>query len=108
MTKERYEELKPCPFCGGKAAIYTKSMAGGFKFKEIGCPECLYKVIDYTWNTRSKETEYRDLLVDAREALEGVNTSLKLWENMGAIVSLKEQPPKIKEILTKLTTALDN
>lgn len=52
------EELKPCPFCGGKATIW-KEDAVWFDITWIGCKECGVQLRKYadnrgikTWNKR--------------------------------------------------------
>lgn len=34
------DELKPCPFCGGKAAMHTMYMGDGHRYRAIECVEC--------------------------------------------------------------------
>ena len=57
-------ELKPCPFCGGKAEILTaESMHGGYLFG-IMCNDCRSRGDVYeteaeaiaAWNTRAERT----------------------------------------------------
>lgn len=55
------EELKPCPFCGGKAIVW-KEDAVWFDITWIGCKECGVQLRKYadnrgikTWNRRVRE-----------------------------------------------------
>ena len=59
------EELKPCPFCGGKAALRMSWMADGHRYRSVECVECgattpgnYSEVGDqsaWDWNTRTPE-----------------------------------------------------
>ena len=33
-------ELKPCPFCGGKAKLYSQKVAGGYDYSYVFCESC--------------------------------------------------------------------
>lgn len=54
MTNEREEELKPCPFCGGKARAHDT-----IQWSLVSCDECSAEIRGYTkdeaieaWNRR--------------------------------------------------------
>ena len=59
------EELKPCPFCGGKAALRMSWMEDGHRYRAVECVECgattpgnYSEVGDqsvWDWNTRTPE-----------------------------------------------------
>lgn len=61
----RDETLKPCPFCGGKAALRMCWMEDGHKYRAVECVECgattpgnYSEVGDqsaWDWNTRTPE-----------------------------------------------------
>lgn len=40
MTDNRTTELKPCPFCGGKAALRMSWMEDGHRYRAVECVEC--------------------------------------------------------------------
>ena len=67
-------ELKPCPFCGGKAELYTHRVICGIDYVNIICKNCRIRTMDYEasisycandkatedWNRRA-ENEYERL-----------------------------------------------
>lgn len=57
-------ELKPCPFCGGKAEQYV-SLSYSIE-RSVGCTECGADAVGSDWNTRPIE----DALLARAEAAE--------------------------------------
>lgn len=52
------EELKPCPFCGGKATVW-KEDAVWFDITWIGCEECEVQLREYADKRGSKKWNRR-------------------------------------------------
>ncbi|MBQ9784280.1 MAG: Lar family restriction alleviation protein [Clostridia bacterium] len=60
------EEIKPCPFCGGEAELYS----GGIKY--VLCKECLATSCDFkteaeaieAWNRRANDVGERPYYAD--------------------------------------------
>lgn len=52
------EELKPCPFCGGKASVW-KEDAVWFDITWIGCEECGVQLRKYADNRGIKKWNKR-------------------------------------------------
>ena len=55
-------ELKPCPFCGGKAYVYTSGNESCGFFEEIICKKCGCRtnrlkegIAEDVWNTRTQK-----------------------------------------------------
>lgn len=56
-------ELKPCPFCGGKAEVVPYSVYGKVKSYFVNCLKCGCQIRDYTskqnaekaWNRRAND-----------------------------------------------------
>ena len=44
-------DLKPCPFCGGKAELYTQRVIGGIDYVHIICKTCRVSTVDYEAST---------------------------------------------------------
>lgn len=119
MTKERYEELKPCPFCGGENFHIDEQNVAA----TVTCEDCRARHYKTEWNTRPKEVELMELLVEAREALQKVSDSClcERFKTKGFDYGEKHphlgNPPMaerwntplvmIKSVLTKLTAALE-
>ena len=78
-------ELKPCPFCGGKAEIYEFEHEGG-KYYSAGCSKCMINTqgsnnaqdVINKWNKRNNKLTERE-----REMYNELNASLKILAILG-------------------------
>ena len=54
-------ELKPCPFCGGKAKLYNQKVIGGYDYSYVICDSCGIRTLKYEVSTeycaKDKATE---------------------------------------------------
>ncbi len=78
------EELKPCPFCGGKAKLYGNTRLVGTKFKNYQVATCLND--DCSCRTGFCET---------------VAEAIERWNTRKPIEKVVEQLEKEKEIHTE-------
>jgi thymidylate synthase len=116
------EELKPCPFCGGKAREVIRKGVLSERFSLIYCTKCEHssglfkgiKVAQEYWNTRPIENERDKQIAElkaelSRNADEGYvgfmlgieQMKKKLAEKGKEIDSLKYKLNNIKDTLTK-------
>ncbi len=72
------EPLKPCPFCGGEAWLYSIQLTGKFEYSYgTECKVCFVVKSKFDseelaiegWNTRTKSPEYEKLLAFVRSLL---------------------------------------
>lgn len=57
------EELRNCPFCGGKAALYYASSCPYVKCTKCGSKTGKYLNVEYAiknWNRRAEETKVEE------------------------------------------------
>ena len=97
------EELKPCPFCGGKAALRMSWMEDGHRYRAVECVECgattpgnYSEVGDqsvWDWNTRMLEQAIAATLGSKKltaEQVEKVIMSSDYWERVNNHPALRE------------------
>jgi len=60
------EELKPCPFCGGKVMLRGGGMSQDFE--EVWCKDCFSNVNPRIWNTHTPDTSAKVDMEDAYNA----------------------------------------
>lgn len=72
-------ELKPCPFCGGTAAIHWRAGNAFASCEDLGCVGSDFSVDPTAWNTRAgRPSELEAEVARLREALEKIaaNTAI--------------------------------
>lgn len=86
-------ELKPCPFCAGKARQYIDD-GGQFPQHLVGCAGACEWAIDYkTWQSRPLEDGFRD-------ALESVSKALR--NEIETTTALRAELAQARAIVTQL------
>lgn len=101
-----YNELKPCPFCGGEAELY-QSYCG---YYQIECHQCSARSctavekesVISNWNMRST-TEKKSKTMTLDEAIE--HKQLANWLHIAEHYGIKQIPLVIEE-MAELTQAL--
>ena len=62
LSKETWDEIKKCPFCGGDAAVYDEThwisgrSNGGYQ-KYIMCKRCNCRTSSFFWDDRKEMIE---------------------------------------------------
>jgi Lar family restriction alleviation protein len=89
------DELLPCPFCGGKANLYSE--CSGLKTIEylIACEECRILTLSYTkenkaveiWNKRSHSFDFP------------IEVFKKVMENVVSMAEQDMRPREVKEMI---------
>jgi len=107
------DELKPCPFCGGKAELHMQNSTDPNSFWFIRCSndECLIDteldgrdVIIKCWNTRHNSDEIkrmRNLLEDVVNALDLSDSAIEMHGPLGT-----EPSELVKSVLRQKDMAI--
>lgn len=74
-------ELKPCPFCGGKVAMYDKFDDDIHKYFKISCGNCHLSMYSYTYrifSAENRESAKTLLVIDWNRRVDNARTSNNL------------------------------
>lgn len=61
------KELKPCPFCGGKAEIISEETYSGHNLFWVECIECDCRTSDYEDNEKEAIESWNRRVADERQ-----------------------------------------
>jgi len=95
------EELKPCPFCGGKS--YESNTFVSCNQDNGECPVCAYAFDVNIWNNRPIEDQLRADLLFTKSELEAAESDAKFGE--GKAQQLVKAEANLAEIAEKLDEA---